>query len=589
MELRLQQAEAADTEFRRLHTSQPEPKGIALTNSVPTPSGENLEPARGLSRRTVSTAAAWTVPAVAVAVGAPMAAASDPNGKIVITAPTTFVQPGAPYPTITITLTDESTGATVPTSTAALIVTLPAGFTWFDGSVGSKPVPVFAGVAQLTGPLAVIAPTDGTTTGSILAEATDLNSPSGQPKAYSSATQALSTAYVPVFAGGNAATWGNSPVGVFDTLDGKIATSPNVVPGGLAGGAADVMPYIQNAILRASDNALFFYTPSNSNPPQVDRSGLRPGEKWVTGTAGNYMLTSFGRIFTVASGSPYTATDTALFPPTVVITQFASVLNFSSGASGGESRSFYALDSTGHVWSWGDNAAGALGQRNGTSTGVVSTPAPVVDATGTPISGITQIRQKSSGGLALRGDGTVLAWGSNAQGLNADGTSSQWRDYAAPVLTTGGVPLTGVRQLGLSDTTNANTDNGAAGVILNDGRLFTWGGGGNNEHSATSTADRNLAIENEQSAALAAAIPGGGGVLDVNISYSAINIIMSDNKVWSWGQNAQWQGGAGINSFVSSPQKVVRDYYGGTQILATRFFPGVTWYSAVVLVGAPLN
>jgi alpha-tubulin suppressor-like RCC1 family protein len=117
-----------------------------------------------------------------------------------------------------------------------------------------------------------------------------------------------------------------------------------------------------------------------------------------------------------------------------------------------------ALDSAGTVWSWGNNTYGQLG--NGTTSSLLySNPSPV------PVPGINGIVQIAAGGrfsLALRGDGTVYAWGLNSSGQLGDGTTvSRDSPEALPAL------AGEVSKLIAGDQTSY--------AIRPDGALLSWG------------------------------------------------------------------------------------------------------------------
>jgi len=83
------------------------------------------------------------------------------------------------------------------------------------------------------------------------------------------------------------------------------------------------------------------------------------------------------------------------------------------------------LGSDGSVWGWGDDSAGQLG--NAPAPNAVPRPVETIG----PGSGITQLSAavvfedpKYSHVLALRSDGTVLAWGANTDGELSDGTTA---------------------------------------------------------------------------------------------------------------------------------------------------------------------
>jgi alpha-tubulin suppressor-like RCC1 family protein len=91
------------------------------------------------------------------------------------------------------------------------------------------------------------------------------------------------------------------------------------------------------------------------------------------------------------------------------------------------------LGTDGRVWAWGDDSAGQLG--NAPSSTPVTRPVNTIGAG----SGITQLSAGDFHMLALKPDGTVLAWGSNGYGQLGNG---------------GTAPVTGpVEVIGLADAT----------------------------------------------------------------------------------------------------------------------------------------
>ena len=114
-----------------------------------------------------------------------------------------------------------------------------------------------------------------------------------------------------------------------------------------------------------------------------------------------------------------------------------------------------ALKSDGTVWAWGDNRGGQLG--NGTADSNAH-PLPV------QVSGLSKVVASTSGdyhSLALKSDGTVWAWGYNAEGQLGDGTTTS---RFSPVQVSG---LSGVAAI-------------AGGVyhslaVRTDGTVWAWG------------------------------------------------------------------------------------------------------------------
>lgn len=101
-----------------------------------------------------------------------------------------------------------------------------------------------------------------------------------------------------------------------------------------------------------------------------------------------------------------------------------------------------ALDVNGNVWAWGYNAKGALGDNSTTDR---STAVQVLNPSGTgPLSNIVRIAAGGTGllghSLAVAADGTVYAWGYNANGQLGNGTTST-AATKLPVVVSGSLDL----------------------------------------------------------------------------------------------------------------------------------------------------
>jgi hypothetical protein len=91
----------------------------------------------GVQRRTLVAGAAWTIPVVATAVGAPLAAASGEAPTLAFTnGPYTVAACGTLKDVVIKATTD---GTTAPPAGTLVTVTLPAGLTWSNGETGSRP------------------------------------------------------------------------------------------------------------------------------------------------------------------------------------------------------------------------------------------------------------------------------------------------------------------------------------------------------------------------------------------------------------------------------------------------------------------
>jgi lysophospholipase L1-like esterase len=177
----------------------------------------------------------------------------------------------------------------------------------------------------------------------------------------------------------------------------------------------------------------------------------------------------------------------------------------------------------GSVWAWGNNGAGQLG------TGTTSSSSQPVAVTGLGAgSGVVAVASSAQKpyGMALKADGTVLAWGDNSQGELGTGDNVS---HLTPTPVLGLGPGSGVIAI-------------AAGVeslaLKADGTVLTWGG------------NAGLTTPTE--------VPGlgpGSGVIAIS-SYGTSMALKSDGSVLAWGLNSFGQLGDGTTQASDTPVNV---------------------------------
>ncbi|WP_158620279.1 MULTISPECIES: hypothetical protein [Corallococcus] len=131
----------------------------------------------------------------------------------------------------------------------------------------------------------------------------------------------------------------------------------------------------------------------------------------VPGLTGVVALAS-GPYYTLAVKLDGTVWTSSFYSFQGTVPGLAGVVALAAGASHS-----LALKSDGTVWAWGRNAYGQLG--DGTTTNRYDS---VVRVPG--LSGVTSIAAGEFHSIAAGADGTVWAWGSNANGELGDGTTT---------------------------------------------------------------------------------------------------------------------------------------------------------------------
>jgi alpha-tubulin suppressor-like RCC1 family protein len=185
-------------------------------------------------------------------------------------------------------------------------------------------------------------------------------------------------------------------------------------------------------------------------------------------------------------------------------------------------RHSLALSSDGHVWAWGWNLTGQLG--DGTTT---SRPTAALISS---LSGVTRIAAGWDHNLAVLTDGTVRSWGANGNGQLGDGTTSN--------------RLTPVAALGLSNVSGVAAGQAHSIALTTDGAVWTWGANGSGQIGDGTITGRLTP----------AAVTGISGASDVAAGYQQSLAVTSSGVVWAWGGNTNAELGDG--TLVARPSPV---------------------------------
>ncbi|TDV37781.1 RCC1 domain-containing protein [Actinophytocola oryzae] len=209
---------------------------------------------------------------------------------------------------------------------------------------------------------------------------------------------------------------------------------------------------------------------------------------------------------------------TAYVPFPVRVPGFTGAIAVADTDGAGFSPTQFALKADGTVWSWGTDAYGTLG-----TGGVWSNSGRPQRVSG--LTGVTAIAGGTASGYALRNDGTVWAWGWNKDGQL--GTGSTAAESNVPV-----------RVSGLANVVDISAMGNNAVAITADGSLWVWGSNakgtlGNGTTGGISRVPVRVSGLND---VVAADADGENGYA-----------VQSDGTVWSWG-SGDWAGlGDGSN------------------------------------------
>jgi len=186
-----------------------------------------------------------------------------------------------------------------------------------------------------------------------------------------------------------------------------------------------------------------------------------------------------------------------------------------------------AVRDNGTVMAWGLNDSGQLG--NGTTDETV-VPMPV-----SALTGVIRVSAGNDHSLALRSDGTVWAWGSNAHGQLGDGTVTD--------------RLTPVRVFGLTGVTDISAGVQFSLARRSDGSMRAWGANAVGQLGDGTFVDRSRPI----------APVGLANVIQVSAGQGHSLALRADGQAFAWGSNALGALGDGttVDHFIPAPVTLV--------------------------------
>jgi alpha-tubulin suppressor-like RCC1 family protein len=181
------------------------------------------------------------------------------------------------------------------------------------------------------------------------------------------------------------------------------------------------------------------------------------------------------------------------------------------------------LDSSGNVWTWGNNAYGQLGLGDDSNRSIAQ-----------KVAGLQKVRAIAAGAhhtLALAEDGKLYAWGRNSQHQLGSGNTI---NASSPllILTDGNI-----------NKLSAGYDHSA--LIMYDGTLKIWGSNGYGQ------------VGNESSSSVSTPLTVAGNVKFTEVSCGGFHTLaISSGNLYSWGRNDKGQLGLGHYNNINKPTQV---------------------------------
>jgi len=230
------------------------------------------------------------------------------------------------------------------------------------------------------------------------------------------------------------------------------------------------------------------------------------------------------------SGQLGDGTTTSRSIPVQVMVSPGVALSEVTAVAAGNGHSL-ALKDDGTVWAWGVDNGGSPANNK-------SNPVQVLASSGVPFTGVTAIAAGGSFSLALKGDGTVWAWGTGQYGQLGNGSTAN-SSYPVQVTVSAGVDLENITAITAGDR--------FALALKNDNTVWVWGYNGSGQIGDNTTTNRTRAVQ-LMSSGLALS-----GVTAITAGVSHSLALRNDGTVWAWGMNIYGQLGDGTITTTGGP------------------------------------
>ena len=182
-----------------------------------------------------------------------------------------------------------------------------------------------------------------------------------------------------------------------------------------------------------------------------------------------------------------------------------------------------AIDASGHVWGWGDNERGELGD------GTTKPRAIPVKARG--VDHVVQTATGNSDAVALKANGRVWAWGNNVEGQLGTGNL---KSHLVPVPATAVNSYTSKHRVSVKQLAAGGNK---AYALLSNGTVIAWGGNEFGDLGDGRTGGRSL------TPVVVSRLPSN--IVAISSGNLFGDALTSTGAVYDWGNNAHGQLGDG--------------------------------------------
>jgi len=224
----------------------------------------------------------------------------------------------------------------------------------------------------------------------------------------------------------------------------------------------------------------------------------------------------------------------------------------------------HAIKTDGTLWGWGNNLLGQLGDNS-----IINKSSPVQTVAGG--NDWKQVTHAENSTIALKADGTLWTWGSNANGLLGDGTTI---NRSSPVQTIAGGST-------WKSINTSSVGEGHVVAIKTDGTMWAWGRNDSGQLGDGTTISKSSPVQ------IFNTVRGWRSVSHSNHTLA----IKFDGSLWGWGTNTSGQLGDNTTVSKSSIVQTVSNGYdwkqcvaGGSSSIALKK-DGTLWHWGATITG----